>query len=237
VTVEKRKGCDVTYSSEFVERLKPQLFALANRTKAIGAQSYMKDIAPFLGVQTPERRATVKKIAREMKIPSSDELASAARALWKLDEREFQYGATDLIAFHIASADKNFLESHVEFLITHKSWWDSVDSLGSAAVSPLTDKFGCEKLIEKWNKSENIWLIRSAIQHQRGRKFEADNKLILRYCHDHADSQKFFIVKAIGWALRDMARISPSEVRQFLKDHPDLGRVAVREAERGLGRS
>ena len=226
----------MTYSSEFVQRLKPQLFALANRTKAIGAQSYMKDIAPFLGVQTPERRATVKKIAREMKIPSSDELASAARALWKLDEREFQYGATDLIAFHIASADKNFLESHVEFLITHKSWWDSVDSLGSAAVSPLTDKFGCEKLIEKWNKSENIWLIRSAIQHQRGRKFEADNKLILRYCHDHADSQEFFIVKAIGWALRDMAKISPREVRQFLKDHPDLGRVALREAERGLSR-
>jgi 3-methyladenine DNA glycosylase AlkD len=236
VTVEKRKGCDVTYSSEFVERLKPQLFALANRTKAIGAQSYMKDIAPFLGVQTPERRATVKKITREMKIPSSDELASTARALWKLDEREFQYCATDLIAFHIASADKKFLESHVEFLITHKSWWDSVDSLGSAAVSPLTDKFGCEKLIEKWNKSENIWLIRSAIQHQRGRKFEADNKLILRYCHDHADSQEFFIVKAIGWALRDMAKISPREVRQFLKEHPDLGRVAVREAERGLGR-
>ena len=236
MTVEKRKGCDVTYSSEFVRRLKPQLFALANRTKAIGAQSYMKDIAPFLGVQTPERRATVKKIAREMKIPSSDELASAARALWKLDEREFQYCATDLIAFHIGSADKKFLESHVEFLITHKSWWDSVDSLGSAAVSPLTDKFGCEKLIEKWNKSENIWLIRSAIQHQRGRKFEADNKLILRYCQNHADSQEFFIVKAIGWALRDMAKISPREVRQFLKEHPDLGRVAVREAERGLGR-
>lgn len=236
MTVETRKVCDVTYSSEFVQHLQPQLFALANRTKAIGAQSYMQDIAPFLGVQTPERRSIVKMIAREMRIPSSEELASTARALWKLDEREFQYSASDLIAFHIASADRKFLESHVEFLITHKSWWDSVDSLGTAAVSPLTDKFGCEKLIEKWNKSENIWLIRSAIQHQRGRKFEADNKLILRYCHDHSNSQEFFIVKAIGWALRDMAKVSPREVRQFLKDHPDLGRVAVREAERGLHR-
>jgi hypothetical protein len=33
-----------------------------------------------------------------------------------------------------------------------------------------------------------------------------------------------------------MAKISPREVRQFLKEHPDLGRVAVREAERGLRR-
>ena len=44
-------------------------------------------------------------------------------------------------------------------------------------------------------------------------------------------------MKAIGWALRDMAKVSPREVRTFLKDHPNLGRVAVREAERGLSRS
>jgi 3-methyladenine DNA glycosylase AlkD len=226
----------MTYSKEFVATLKPQLTALRNRTAAIGAQSYMKDIAPFLGVKTPERRTLVKKIARDLDLPTSDELAQTARALWKQKEREFHYSAFDLIQIHIDIANKKFLEEHVEYLITHKSWWDTVDGLGSAAVSPLTDKYGCEKLIEKWNKSENIWLIRSAIQHQRGRKFEADNKLILRYCHEHADSQEFFIVKAIGWALRDMAKVSPRDVRNFLREHPDLGRVAVREAERGLGR-
>lgn len=227
----------MTYSKEFVTTLKPQLTALRNRTAAIGAQSYMKDIAPFLGVKTPERRTLVKKIARELDLPTSDELAQTARALWKQEEREFHYAAFDLIQIHIDIANKKFLEEHVEYLITHKSWWDTVDGLGSAAVSPLTDKYGCEKLIEKWNKSENIWLIRSAIQHQRGRKYEADNKLILRYCHEHADSQEFFIVKAIGWALRDMAKVSPRDVRNFLREHPNLGRVAVREAERGLGRS
>lgn len=227
----------MTYSKEFVATLKPQLTALRNRTAAIGAQSYMKDIAPFLGVKTPERRTLVKKIARELDLPTSDELAQTARALWKQEEREFHYAAFDLIQIHIDIANKKFLEEHVEYLITHKSWWDTVDGLGSAAVSPLTDKYGCEKLIEKWNKSENIWLIRSAIQHQRGRKYEADNKLILRYCHEHADSQEFFIVKAIGWALRDMAKVSPRDIRNFLREHPNLGRVAVREAERGLGRS
>jgi len=209
---------------------------MRNRTRAIGAQHYMKDVAPFLGVQTPDRRNLVKKIAKEMKIPSSAELGNTARALWKLDEREYQYAANDLISIHVAVADARFLQEHVEFLITHKSWWDTVDGLGSVAVSPLSDKYGCEKLIERWNKSSNIWLNRAAIQHQRGRKYEADNKLILRYCHDHCESTEFFIVKAIGWALRDMARVSPREVRDFLKDHPNLGRVAVREAERGLRR-
>ena len=196
----------------------------------------MKDIAPFIGVATPERRALVKKIAKSMPVPSSEELGLTARKLWKLDEREFQYAANDLIGIHWKIADKNFLAEHVEDLIISKSWWDTVDGLGSVAVSPLTDKFGCEKLIAKWNKSENMWLNRAAIQHQRGRRYETDVKLVLQYCDDHSDSKEFFIVKAIGWALRDLAPINPSAVKSFLKDHPDLGKVAVREAERGLRR-
>jgi 3-methyladenine DNA glycosylase AlkD len=226
----------MSYSSEFVETLKKQLPALGNRTKAIGAQKYMKDVAPFLGVQTPERRSLVKKIAKEMGSPSSSDLGRTARALWKLEHREYHYSAYDLVDTHIEVANANFLEDHVEFLITHKSWWDTVDGLGNAAISPLTDKYGCEDLIEEWNRSSNIWLVRSAIQHQRGRKYETDVKLILRYCHEHADSSEFFIVKAIGWALRDLCKVAPSEVKKFLAAHPELGTVAVREAKRGLAR-
>lgn len=209
---------------------------MGDRKRAIGAQMYMKDIAPFIGVATPERRTLVKKIAKEMSAPTSEELGATARKLWKQDEREFQYVANDLISIHWKVCDKNFLADHVEDLVVTKSWWDTVDGLGSVAISPLTDKFGCERLIAKWNKSPNMWLNRAAIQHQRGRRFETDVNLVLQYCDDHSDSNEFFIVKAIGWALRDIAPISPSAVRKFLKEHPDLGRVAVREAERGLNR-
>ncbi len=226
----------MTFAAEFVGELSPALKGMGERKRAIGAQMYMKDVAPFIGVATPERRNLVKRIAKEMRIPTSEELGSTARKLWKLAEREFQYAANDLIGIHWKIADKNFLADHAEYLISTKSWWDTVDGLGSVAVSPLTDKYGCEKLIAKWNKSENMWLNRAAIQHQRGRRFETDVNLVLQYCDDHSDSKEFFIVKAIGWALRDLSPISPSAVRKFLKDHPDLGRVAVREAERGLNR-
>jgi len=226
----------MSFAMEFVAQLEPALFRQSDRKRAIGAEAYMKDIAPFIGVATPERRATVKKVAKALKVPTSEELGAAARKLWKLEEREYQYCATDLIQIHWKMADKNFLADHVENLIISKPWWDTVDSLGSVAVSPLTDKYGCEKLIEKWNKSRNMWLNRAAIQHQRGRKYETDVELVLQYCDDHSDSKEFFIVKAIGWALRDISKVNPRAVRDFLKSHPDLGRVAVREAERGLGR-
>jgi 3-methyladenine DNA glycosylase AlkD len=226
----------MNFAFEFERQITPSLQRQRNAKKAIGAEAYMKDIAPFIGIATPERRAIVKKIAKDMRVPTSAELGTTARKLWKLEEREFQYAANDLIDIHGKIADKNFLVEHVEHLIVTKSWWDTVDGLGSVAVSPLTDRYGCEKLIEKWNKSSNIWLNRAAIQHQRGRKFETDVKLVLRYCDNHSDSNEFFIVKAIGWALRDIAKINPKAVRNFLKAHPDLGRVAVREAERGLAR-
>lgn len=226
----------MSYASDFAKALSPALVAMGDRKRAIGAQMYMKDVAPFIGVATPDRRSLVKKIAKGLPAPTSDELGAAARKLWKLEEREFQYCANDLIGIHWKAADKNFLAEHGEDLLTSKPWWDTVDGLGSVAVSPLTDKYGCEKLIANWNKSSNMWLNRAAIQHQRGRKFETDIELVLQYCDDHSDSKEFFIVKAIGWALRDISRINPRAVREFLKDHPDLGRVAVREAERGLGR-
>lgn len=149
------------YVSDFEKALAPALFDLADRKRAIGAQAYMKDVAPFIGVVTPERRALVKKIAKEMRVPTSQELGVTARKLWKLDEREFAYAANDLIGIH-------------------------------------------------WNNTE----------------------ILVGY----SDSKEFFIVKAIGWALRDISRFDPRAVRNFLKNHPDLGRVAVREAERGLGR-
>lgn len=226
----------MSFENDFVKKLSPALFDLGDRKRAIGAQAYMKEIAPFIGVATPERRTLVKKVAKELPTPTSEELGLTARKLWKLEEREFQYAANDLIGVHWKIADKKFLSNHVEDLITSKSWWDTVDGLGSVAISPLTDKYGCEKLIAKWNKSPNMWLNRAAIQHQRGRRYETDVKLVLQYCDDHSDSKEFFIVKAIGWALRDIAAINPRAVRDFLRDHPDLGRVAVREAERGLGR-
>ena len=130
----------MSFTTQFVSELAPALYDLGDRKRAIGAQAYMKDIAPFIGVATPERRSFVKKIAKSLSVPTSEELGKTARKLWKFDEREFQYAANDLIGIHWKITDKNFLQDHVEHLIVTKSWWDTVDGLGSVAVSPLTDR-------------------------------------------------------------------------------------------------
>jgi hypothetical protein len=56
----------MSYASDFVKALSPALFELGEHKVAVGTQGYMKDIAPFKGVATPERRPTVKKIAKSL---------------------------------------------------------------------------------------------------------------------------------------------------------------------------
>jgi 3-methyladenine DNA glycosylase AlkD len=221
-----------TFKTEVLSEVQGRLPALGDKKVAFGAQAYMKDIAPFLGVKTPERRKLFKEIFRDLPTPTSKELGETSRALWKLREREYHYAACDLIDFFIESADKNFLKDHVEYLITQKSWWDTVDTLGSVAISPLTIKYPSISLMRSWNKSSNMWLNRAAIQHQRGRKHDTDIPLLLEFLDTHAGESEFFIAKAIGWALRDLSRVNNSEVKKFLKAHPELNRVAVREAQK-----
>ncbi len=213
-----------------LEELQERLPTLGDSKVAFGAHAYMKGIAPFIGVRAPERRKLIKEVSKKLPQPTSEELGQAARALWKLPEREYHYLACDLIEIFIKYADKSFLSDHVEFLISHKSWWDTVDLLGSAAVSPLTLKYPSVALMRKWSKGSNMWLIRAAIQHQRGRKGDTDIPFLIELLDYHSDKSEFFIAKAIGWALRDLSRVDNLEVKKFLREHPELDKVAVREA-------
>ena len=220
----------MSLSENLLPPLRQELPRLGNPEKAAGAQKYMKNIAPFLGVQTPERRALVRRLCADMQTPSASELAQAVRTLWSWEQREYHYVAYDLLSHFNDSLDDRFLEDHVAFLIVNKSWWDTVDGLGTAAVSPVTVRYPSVPLMRQWLTSSNIWLNRAAIQHQRGRKSETDIPLLLEILDYHSNQSEFFIAKAVGWALRDLSRVNNLEVKKFLKEHPELDKVAVREA-------
>jgi len=224
----------MSFQKRVITAIKHEFPKHQNRNRSIGAFNYMKGIAPFIGIDAPTRRKILKKIFASIPEPTSDELGLSALALMKQKEREFHYAAYDLIEYFLESADSNFLDKYGEKLITSKPWWDTVDGLGTAMLAPLTIKFPNRTLINEWNKSSNIWLIRSSIQHQRGRKRLTEVSYVLKLCQNHAESDEFFIVKAIGWALRDISRFDKTSVRQFLSENPNLGAVAVKEAKRYL---
>src|SRR5690348_7290935 len=90
--------------------------------------AYMRDQFPFLGIPTPQRRALSREVLRDASRPTPRQLARIARACWALDAREYHYFACDYVNREVRSAPAPFL-STLRWLVTHKSWWDTVDSL------------------------------------------------------------------------------------------------------------
>lgn len=222
------------WANDVVARAITALSPLRDAERAVEMQRYMKDVAPFLGVPAVDRRTALKASWKILARPSSTELGDAALGLMSLEEREFHYAAYDLIERYRREADDLFLDIYGTELLTTKSWWDTVDGLVSAAVSPLCRVADQSVLIDEWSESGNIWLIRSAITHQRGWKAATNIPRILELCDRHWANREFFIAKGIGWAMRDIARMNPASITEFLGTHTSPNPVATREALRGL---
>jgi 3-methyladenine DNA glycosylase AlkD len=223
-----------TWIDATAEALQP----LAGTGDAHAMRAYMKDVAPFLGIPTPLRRSAQRAAWAQLPALAEDEVAAVSRALWALPEREYQYAACDLIGRHVRALTGGFVRDPVQELLTTKPWWDTVDTLGSMAVTPLVDRHPeVVDLMWAWLDSGDRWLVRAAIQHQRGLKERTDLARLFAMCDRFAADREFFVAKAIGWALRDATRWDAAEVQRFVDDHPSLSAVARREATRGLARS
>ena len=222
----------------WVDAIAEALETMACPTNAFAIRAYMKDVSPFLGIKTPARRAAVNAIAAAQPDPSVELIEELVEMLWAEPMREFQYAACDLLARYHRGLPAEFLAKPVQQLLTTKPWWDTVDALGSAVISPLTVKYPeLVDLMWRWNDSDDRWLIRAAIQHQRGRKEDTDTELLFAMCQPHVTDPEFFVAKAIGWALRDTSRWYPQEVDAFVATNPQMSSVAAREARRGLERA
>lgn len=228
----------MTLPNEWVTATIACLSPLACEPRGRAMRRYMKDAAPFLGIPTPDRRKAQDAAWKALPVPSADDVASIVRSLWALDEREYQYSACDVLARTQKRLPGSFLEEPVQALLTTKPWWDTVDSLGSAVVTPLVASHPDQvSLMWQWCDSGDRWLIRAALQHQRGRREDTDLDRLLNMCAQHASDREFFVAKAIGWALRDVTNWNPEVVAAFLESHPTLSPVARREATRGLARA
>ncbi len=200
-------------------------------------QRYMKDVAPFLGVQAVPRVRALREEWHGLRAPSSAELGQASLGLMAQGPREFHYAAADLIHRYIAVANESYCPRYVTRLLTTKPWWDSVDSFVTVAVSPLTRRYDHDDLVDQWSESGDRWLIRAAVGHQRGWKDHTNVARVIGLCDRHWANSEFFVAKAIGWALRDLTAINADAVRRFLSSRTPKNAVAEREARRGLERA
>ena len=219
-----------------VAQLRQSLAAVADPATGAPMAAYMKHIAPFVGVQAELRRRVVREWCSQLSVRTADDVYSLAMLLCREPEREFHYAAADVAAYWRSLLDASFIADYAATMLLQTPWWDSVDLWGSDVINPLCNRYDCATTLWHWNGSGNRWLMRASIQHQRGRKQHYDVEMVFALCTPHVADSEFFVAKAIGWALRDIAKYQPARVQQFVDSHPQLSTLARREALRGLQR-
>ncbi|MCJ8008816.1 DNA alkylation repair protein [Lederbergia wuyishanensis] len=203
-----------------------------NQENATAMEQYMKNLFPFLGIRSPERKAISADWLKSVGVVPNEALSPFIKELWGKPEREYQYIALD----YLVKKKKYLLETDIElmeYLIVTKSWWDTVDLIASHLVGELFSKHPhlIKTYGEKWIASDNMWLQRTMILFQLKYKNKTDEQLLYSYISRTSHIDEFFIQKAIGWSLREYSKTNPEAVAQFIETH-ELSNLARREGSK-----
>lgn len=223
-----------TTAKQLLQDIRAAFSEAANPANAAPMQAYMKDIAPFFGIKSPDRKVAEREIFAATKAMSFEQVADVVQELYREPERELHYLAMDWLYSRRKQWTAKTGEL-IEALITTKSWWDTVDFLATRCLGEWVRRFPEEgaKAVARYIHSGDLWLERSAILHQLNYGSDTDTTLLTETILPHIGSKEFFHRKAIGWALRQYARTDADWVREFVTMHP-LSGLSQREAMKHL---
>lgn len=201
-------------------------------------QAYAKSEMPFLGIQAPVLRRVCRDVFPTYPLSTREEVESAVLQLWREAEfREERYAALMLAYRYRRLATPETLALYEE-LVVGGAWWDYVDTVAQLIRDQLR-RFPVETkhAMRAWSLDEDIWKRRVSIICQLGFRGDTDLELLYDCIEPSLDSREFFLRRAIGWALRDLAWSNPVEVERYVREHADrLSPLSQREATKHLAR-
>ncbi len=217
---------------DYINTLEKEFQRNENPKYAVGQKAYMKNKFEFYGIKSPVRKEISKPFLQKHYLPRKNDLNSIIKVLWNKPQREFQYFAQELVFKY-----KNRFEVKdillFEMMVLNKSWWDTVDFIAAKIIGNYFKLFPeqINSVINRWLKSENIWLRRSALLFQLKYKNTTDTELLSHIINTLTSSKEFFINKAIGWVLREYGKTNPVWVLEFT-ENTELSSLSYREALR-----
>lgn len=221
-----------------VVAIREALASAGDPANAEPMQRYMKSAMPFRGVKSPELRRIVRPLVAAH--PLSDRAAweRAVRELYDgASFREERYAAIELAGHRLyrqhRDAEALGLWRH---LIVTGAWWDLVDAtVGFVDGALRTDPDAVRPVVLAWAEADDLWLRRASIISQLRAKDATDLDLLSRVIDANLQGTRFgsefFVRKAIGWALRQYARIDAEWMRAFVASRGErLSGLSRREA-------
>ncbi len=218
-----------------VEEMRDRLRAAGDPVKAPQMQAYLKSALPCYGVSAPVARVAFRAALAAHPLPDRESWLAAVHALWDgVTHREEWYAALAVARDrrYAAYRDADALPLY-RHLVISGAWWDVVDDVATHLVGPLLlrDPQAVRPVVHSWATDPDRWLRRTAVICQVGAKERTDLDLLSDAIEANLDDRDFFLRKAIGWALRQQARLDPDWVRAFVAAHDDrISGLSRREA-------
>ncbi|MBM6619392.1 DNA alkylation repair protein [Bacillus suaedaesalsae] len=224
-------------TNRYVENLSVVLKKYENKDEAEKMSQYMRGQFSYFGLRAPQMKDVTKNYIKEFGFPSSEDIPIVMKQMYSLDQRELQIIALAIMD-HKLKKDPDISDIEIlEYIITTKSWWDTVDHIAANQVGTYFRKFPehVEEYVEKWLESDNIWLIRTSILYQLKYKQETNFQYLKEIILRSAGTKEFFINKAIGWALREYSKIDGEAVISFINEYNErLSNLSIREGLKWL---
>ncbi len=145
-------------------------------------------------------------------------ILSLARSLFASEYHDEKRLGLRLLQFYPDYLDLSAMPLLEEMLLQSPTW-DLVDDISIHLVGTVLEKDRkAYRYLKKWSRSENFWMRRASLISPilLFRKGRGDTGLFYAFAERMLEEKEFFIRKAMGWGLREIAKADPDEVFRFL---------------------
>ncbi|MBI1810497.1 MAG: DNA alkylation repair protein [Nitrospirae bacterium] len=198
--------------------LRDELKRYSNSERAVQEKRYLKSPFKFFGVSLP----LTDKIAKEFRKSNSDAsrkyILELAQRMWDSEYHDEKRLGLRMLQFYPECLNLSIMPV-LEKMLMQSTGWDLVDDISIHLVGAVLEKNKkAFNYLKKWSKSENFWMRRASLISQilLFRQDMGDKKLFFEFAERMVSEKEFFIRKAIGWGLREMAKANPDEAFNFL---------------------
>jgi len=188
----------------------------------------------------PALRVIRRKWSKTYASASPQDVLKVANEILTKGESEFRFVAYELIYFH-KRARLSLTQRNVERLAHGMQSWDAVDAFSYYISGPAwRDGRISDAAIAKWTRSPDKWWRRASLAStiplaRRHDRETRDIERALAVCATLVSDRDDMVVKAMSWAVREVARQDPVAAKKFIDaNHGALAPRVLREVNNKL---
>jgi 3-methyladenine DNA glycosylase AlkD len=197
-------------------------------------------IEALSSLKTEHVRALRREYSKRLAQAPPEAVIELGLRLLNQPRLEARFVAYELVSHHRAALSRLKAQDLEQFGRGLDSWW-TVDTFACYLSGPAwrEDQIP-DSLIRRWARSKDRWWRRAALVstiplNNKARGGSGDTARTLAVCEMLAEDRDDMVVKALSWALRELAKRDPKAVREFLLAHKDrLAPRVIREVRNKL---